>query len=409
MKKEKIDIPSVAEIDDLNEASARSLLKQLVALIAMLHGLIKELRETLADARHQLADERHQREQLQRALFGPSSEKMPPMEREVKKRIKKEETPEEAALRKEKTKEKREKNAQRRRDELETRVVDHPIEDPCCPNCNANVDDAARLADVVSEEYEIVTTRLIRREHHQEKRVCGCGTFLYGDAVERVADGVIYGPELHAHVVVSKCADSIPVERLAKSLRRAGMAIGRSTLNDLFHRVAALLLPIYVRMIERIAESEYVSADETTVKVQQQGKCRTAWMWTFIGSKLVTYVFSASRSGETPLEVLGTTRGNLQVDGFTGYNHVTRPEGRTRSGCWSHARRKFFEAMKTAADEARHVLDQILEMYLVEYEALDKNILGTEAHRLLRQAKTKPIVEALFTWLENEKAKHLPK
>ena len=284
-----------------------------------------------------------------------------------------------------------------------------PIEAPCCPNCQASIADAARLADSVSEAFEFVPARLIRREHRQERRICGCGTFLYGAAVERVADGVLYGPGLHAHVVVARCADSIPVERLARSLRRAGVAMGRSTLNDLFHRVADLTRPIYDRMLERIAASEYVSADETTIKVQQKGKCRTAWMWTFITSELVTYVFSASRSGATPVEVLGETTGNLQVDGYTGYNHVTRPEGRIRSGCWSHVRRKFFEAMKTAADEARHALDEILKMYLVEYEALDRNIAGTEAHRLLRRAKTRPIVDKLFTWLEQEQDKHLPK
>ncbi len=400
--KEKINIPSVEQIDELDEMSARSLLKQLITIISMLYVLIEDLRASVAD-------ERRQREQLQRALFGPSTEKMPAMEREVKRRRKKEETAQEAALRKEKTKEKRETNAQKRRDALETKVVNHPIEASCCPSCQTSTQEAARLADVVSEEFEIVTTRLIRREHRQEKRVCGCGTFLYGKTVEHVADGVLYGPGLHAHVVVAKCADSIPVERLAKSLRRAGMIIGRSSLNELFHRVAELLRPLYERMLVRVAESEYVSADETTIKVQQEGKCRTAWMWTFITSTFVTYVFSASRSGETPFEVLGKTKGNLQVDGYTGYNRVTCPEGRTRSGCWSHVRRKFFDAMKTAADEARYVLEQILKMYLVEYEAMDMKITGTEAHRLLRQAKTKPLIDEFFIWLENEKPKHLPK
>jgi hypothetical protein len=66
--------------------------------------LIEELREMLTS-------ERHQREQLQRAVFGPSAEKVPPLEREVKKSRKKEETAEEAALRKEKARQKREENA----------------------------------------------------------------------------------------------------------------------------------------------------------------------------------------------------------------------------------------------------------------------------------------------------------
>ncbi|MBA2660839.1 MAG: IS66 family transposase [Bradymonadaceae bacterium] len=400
--KQEHDIPNLEGLEKLDDKSARALLMQLVMVVSMLRGLIEELRESLAA-------ERHQREQLQRALFGPSSERLPPMQRLVTKHQKEQEGAEERAQRKAAAQKKREDNAQRRRDTLPSEIIDHPIAATCCPSCQAPVTDAAQLADEVSEEFEFVPASLVRREHHRKRRVCACNTFLYGEPVARVADAVIYGPGLHAHVVVAKCADSIPIERLSKSFGRANSAISRSTLNELFHRVADLTSPLYERMLVRVAQSEHVSADETTLSVQQKGKCRTAWMWTFIGSNLVTYVFSASRSGQTPLDVLGQSTGTLQVDAYTGYNAVTCPEGRTRSGCWSHVRRKFFEALKTSPDEATYVLDQILAMYLVEYEAVDKNILGTEAHRILRRSKTGPLVEALFRWLEAQKGAHLPK
>lgn len=392
----KIHIPDAKEVDNLDDVSARALLKQLVMLISTLYTLIEDLR--------------HQNEQMQRALFGQKSERVTPMDRQIRKRKKKDESPEEAARRKEKSKRKRKKNAEKRRQKLETQVVKHPI-DPAdgCPNCQADADQFSRLGDEVSEEFEYIPARLIRLEHRRERAVCICGTFVYGPAVQRVCDGVLYGPGLHAHVITAKCADSLPVERQAKGLRRAGIPIARSTLNDLFHRGAELLEPIYRRMLELVASSENVSADETTIKVQQKDKCRKAWMWTFITSRLVTYVFSASRSGDTPLEVLGKTTGTLTVDGYTGYNQVTCPDGRTRCGCWSHVRRKFFESLKTAPTEAKYVIEQILEIYLVEYEAAERKIRGTEAHKALRQTKTKPIVDALFIWLEQEQKKHLPK
>ena len=393
---EKIHIPDTKEVENLDDKSARALLKQLIMLISTLYALIEDLR--------------HQNEQMQRALFGPKSERVTPTDRQVKRRKKKDETPEEAARRKEEAKRKREANAEKRRQQLETQVVEHPIDQrEGCPNCQADVDQFHRLGDEISEEYEYLPAQLIRREHRREKAVCTCGTFIYGPAVQRVSNGVLYGPGLHAHVITSKCADSLPVERQAKALRRAGIPIGRSTLNDLFHRGAELLEPIYQRMLALVATSENVSADETTIKVQQKKKCRKAWMWTFIAGNIVTYVFSSSRSGETPLEVLGKTAGTLTVDGYTGYNQVTCPDGRTRCGCWSHVRRKFFEALKTAPAEAQYVIDQILEIYLVEYDAVEQKIRGTEAHKALRQTKTKPIVDALFVWLEQEQKKHLPK
>jgi len=63
--------------------------------------------------------------------------------------------------------------------------------------------------------------------------------------------------------------------------------------------------------------------------------------------------------------VLGGTRGYLLVDGFTGYNAVTVPKGRTRVGCWAHVRRRFFEAQATAP-EAKEMLAFILDLYRVE-------------------------------------------
>lgn len=400
---DKIHIPAVEAVDELDEQSARSLLKQLTMLISTLYTLIAELRQTIEDQRHQI-------EQMQRALFGPKTERVTPTDRQVNERKKRDESPEEAARRKEETKRKREERAEKRRQEVETQVVEHPIDQAgCCPNCQGDASQFSRLGDEVSEEYEFIPARLIRLEHHREKAVCSCGTFIYGPAVQRISDGVLYGPGLHAHVITAKCADSLPVERQAKGLRRAGVPIVRSTLNDLFHRGAELLEPIYLRMLKVVASSQNVSADETTINVQQKKKCRKAWMWTFIADKLVTYVFSSSRSGETPMEVLGKTTGTLTVDGYTGYNQVTCPDGRTRCGCWSHVRRKFFDALKTAPEEAGYVIEQILEIYLVEYEAVERKILGTDAHKALRQAKTKSIVDALFIWLEQEQKKHLPK
>ncbi|MBU51096.1 MAG: IS66 family transposase, partial [Deltaproteobacteria bacterium] len=93
-----------------------------------------------------------------------------------------------------------------------------------------------------------------------------------------VTEGTHYGPGLHAHVVVQKCADSIPLYRQEKILKRAGVPLNRSTLKDLFHQCAELLKPIYDRMKNHVACSEYVNADETAInsrRHQLEGKART--------------------------------------------------------------------------------------------------------------------------------------
>jgi len=216
-----------------------------------------------------------------------------------------------------------------------------------------------------------------------------------------------------AHVVVSKCADSIPLYRQAKRYRREGVPIDRSTLLDLFHRTAELLSPLVARLLALVAEKEIVLADETTLRVQAKEKTRIAWLWSFIArdefdKELVAYVFSKSRSGETPARVLEGTIGKLVVDGYTGYNRVTLPGARERAGCLAHLRRKFFDA-RNFSPAAHRVLDLILEIYKVERAALDQEILGTPAHLAMRQARSQQVMDELKVLLLAEQPKHLPK
>jgi transposase len=191
---------------------------------------------------------------------------------------------------------------------------------------------------------------------------------------------------LHAHVVVAKCADSLPLYRQEKILARAGLPIDRNTLLELFHRAARELRVIYNRMEGLLPEYELIHADETTLKVQEQEKCRTGWIWVFLAGPMAFYVFSASRSGQTPMRLLGDSDGILQVDGYTGYNEVTTPERRERAGCWAHARRKFWPVLNTDGKAlAEWALEQIGQLYKMEYRAEERQIVGSPAHLRLRQ------------------------
>src|SRR5260370_18900414 len=167
-----------------------------------------------------------------------------------------------------------------------------------------------------------------------------------------------------AHLVTAKCADSIPLYRLAKSYRRTGIPIARATMGDLFHASAEAAKPLAERLLTLIRQENLVLADETPIRVQAEKRTRKSYVWTFRTGKLIAYRYSPSRSGQTPVDVLGGTQGYLVVDGFTGYNRITVPEERIRVGCWAHVRRKFFAAIPTAP-EAQQLLDLILGLYRV--------------------------------------------
>nr|WP_161604934.1 IS66 family transposase [Myxococcus xanthus] len=206
-------------------------------------------------------------------------------------------------------------------------------------------------------------------------------------------------PRLLAHVVTSKCADVMPMSR--------------STLTDLFHQAASVLLPLSQHLLQCTASADVVWADETPLRVLEVKRTKLGYLWTFLtqneeGEWLIGYRFIRGRASKTPKEVLGGTSGALVVDAYTGYNAVTLPQGRFRVGCWAHVRRRFVDALATAP-EAREALDFILELYRVEAQARDADVVRTAAHRELRQLRSAPVLAQLHAWLEAQAPRHPPK
>jgi len=367
---------------------------------------VGKLEAEVADVRGQLVSMQGTLEKLQRHVFGRRSEKMPRISDELR-------DPSQAAAR-EAELQKRRENAEKRR-ALPTRRIEHkiPEEKKVCPKCGGH--DFSPLGEgKVTELYELVPSRVERQLHVQEKLRCRCGeTVLTADTPPKVFDKTRFGPTFMAQVVVSKCADSIPLYRQAKAFRRAGVPVDDSTLGDLFHQTAGIVAPLYTRLLELIPEIEIVLADETTMRVQAKGKTRTAWIWDFIardqaGKEIIAYVYSKSRSGETPVRVLAETMGKLLSDGYSGYNRVTLPGGRERAGCMAHLRRRFFDALSSAPEAARTAMNFILEIYKVERAALDADILGTPEHLAMRQSRSKEVMEEFKAWLDAEQPQHLP-
>ncbi len=87
-------------------------------------------------------------------------------------------------------------------------------------------------------------------------------------------------------------------------------------MTDLFHRHAEMLAPLAKRLVAIVKASDIVLADETTIRMQ--GTLKRAYLWTFIADRTITYVFSKSRSGETPVEVLGGEKSPLERGPSTG-------------------------------------------------------------------------------------------
>lgn len=357
------------------------------------------LQKQLDDVGEKQRLHQEQLDALKQKIFGKSTEKMPPMEREVRRG----EQPDPA-----KSLLKRRANAEIRAAKIKTEVVDVPVPaaDRHCPQCGGN--DFAKLGEgKPSSVTDYVQGYFRKRIFQRETLACRCGQHVVTAPVpDKVFDKTQYGPGFLAHLVVSKCCDSLPLYRMEQQFARLGIPMSRSTMTDLFHRTGELVTPLANRIVRLIAACEVVLADETPMPVQDDRK--KPYIWTFLSGTLIAYRFSMTRSGETPKAILGGTTGTLVVDMYTGYNAITGVEGRQRAGCLAHARRKFFKALNSAP-EAQIALDLIRDIYVIERDVKIARETGEVDHARARWEQCLPIMDKLYVWLAKQKAQHPPK
>ena len=357
-----------------------------------------ELKGKLTKAEEQIADLNEKLEALQKKIFGKSSEKMPPMDREVRRG-----RPFDPAARDEA----RRKNAEERAAQMQTEDIPVPVPaaDQRCPSCADGGDCREVGTGKQTSVIEYVPGYFRRRTFHRQVVACTCGRHIVTAPVpDKVFDRTQYGPKFIAWLVVNKCCDAIPIYRLEKMFKRMGIPMARSTMTSLFNRAGELLLVLASAILERISHAGLVLADETPQRLQNGTK---GYMWTFIAGNLVAYQFSLTRSGDTPKRVLGGTKGTLLVDMYTGYNVVTGTGERTRAACLAHARRKFFEAKKTAP-EAETALEYIRQIYVLEAEIREANESGSAKHAEVREWHSLVHLDRLYVWLAEQKHRHRP-
>ena len=360
---------------------------------------LEKLAEAFKDLQGRYNDLKEENQKLKTRLFKQGRRRTPTPEQEREKKTPP--TAEEKAERSRRADEKRRKNREKLK-ALETITIEHsvPENERLCADCGELAEPIGKPQSTISFEYKPGT--FIRTEHFLQSVKCKCGKHMArAEGPQRVFDKGRYGPGFIAHLIISKCADAIPINRITTQFARVGIPMSRATMNELFLRAADELEPIYKRLMAMLCVAWVVQADETSVLVHALKK--KGYVWTFLTSEIVLFTFAMSRSGMTPVKVLGESQGVLVVDGYSGYNVVTTPDGRWRAGCWSHARCGFYEALPHAP-QAQEVIDLILELFIVESDAQKRDIVGTSEHHQLRQERSAPVLKKIKAWCERNAA-----
>ncbi|MGF1453666.1 MAG: IS66 family transposase, partial [Opitutales bacterium] len=177
-------------------------------------------------------------------------------------------------------------------------------------------------------------------------------------APKRVIDGSYASAGLLAWVVLNKYVQHMPLYRQEKASAMWGAQLSRKTMADWVEAVAEWLKPIYNYMRSDLLSGGYVQADETPVRYcdpdQKKGRTEQGWLWA-ISRPHGDVVFDwrlSRRHGELP-SLLDGYKGLLQSDAYGAYEtHVLTNHGVTALGCMAHARRKFYDALKSHPREA---------------------------------------------------------
>ena len=298
---------------------------------------------------------------------------------------------------------------------IEQIIEPDSIECPCgCGQMHKIGEDRTERLDVVPAQLRVIVTV-------RPKYACrGCT-----DGVTQAAtppwliEGGLPTEGAIAHVLISKYADHLPLYRQSQILARSGIDIHRSTLADWVGAAAFHLKPAVDRLAEHLKMSTKLFMDETTAPVLDpgRGKTKTGYLWALARDDRswggddppgIVYFYAPGRHGENAEKFLTGFNGILQIDGYQGYNRLTKP---SRKGgdpvivahCWAHARRKLKEVFDRDGSEiAAEGLRRIAEFY-----AIEKDIRTTSPGQRLsaRRARTAPLLEAFREWLQTQRSR----
>ena len=196
----------------------------------------------------------------------------------------------------------------------------------------------------------------------REKRACkSCEErgVLAAPLPPRIIEKSLVSDRVVIDTVVSKYADHCPLYRQSAMLERdSGVELSRQTLDGWVLRVGELLVPLAEALRQELLRGSYLQADETPVGVQMhdgKGRNHLAYLWQYGQPHgAVVFDFRMGRGREGPKHFLGNFEGLLQSDGYAVYDSVGGPK-MVHACCWSHARRKFVEAVKLHPQDAEAV------------------------------------------------------
>ncbi len=231
-------------------------------------------------------------------------------------------------------------------EDLPREVIMHMPEHDSCPCCGGEL---RQFGEDVSEQLELIpaTYKVIR--HVRPEFACSaCDRVVEAPAPSRPIAYGLAGPDLLAHVLMSKFGDHRPFYRQSEIFAREGIDLDRSTLAGWVGAASELVASLLDETTRKhVLAGSKVHGDDTPVPVLApgSGKTKTGRLWTYVRddrpaaqttAPAVWFAYSEDRKGEHPCRHLKDFSGALQADAYSGLRHLYEGGRIYEVSCWAH-------------------------------------------------------------------------
>lgn len=414
---------------DLQLRELKDTISQLNTMISEQTELIKSLRLIIDEKSSHEKVLQEQVDYLTKKLFGSSSERRSddiPGQQNLFDEAEAEHDPillEEETVIREHTRKKKATHAELFKGlPVEKRVIPLPEEEQVCSVCGTQM--VLIGEEYVRREVEFVPAKCKVIEYYSQSYGCPSCKEGLGDTEKpvivksRVPEALIgkgqATPSTVAWTMYQKYANSLPLYRQEKDWAQYGAPFNRTTLAGwIIYSAEHYFQPMYDYFHRELLKRSFAMADETRIQVLKEEGRRAqtqSFMWLFRSGEdglptIILYGYAPTRSGNHAKEFLEGFHGYLETDGYQGYNSL--PDIR-RCSCWAHIRRYFIDAVPKGkqydySQPAVQGVQYCNRLFAVE-DSINKKYPGDyEKRKQLRLEKEKPILEAFWSWLEQQK------
>ena len=247
-------------------------------------------------------------------------------------------------------------------------------------------------------------------------------TIIKADRPKDLLRNSLLTPSLAASIMNAKYVNGLPLYRISQEFLRNDIHISRQVMANWMIQCADRYLGIlYDRLHREMYQFHVLQADETPVMVTKDGRPANSksYMWIYRTGKsytdtpIILYEYQRTRKADHPEEFLKDFKGIVVCDGYSAYRKLDRENPDiVFAGCWSHARRRFAEALKALPKAAQKNAKETVAYEAVSRIAaiyhLDNQMEGQPAkvRKMYRQANIRPLVEAFFAWAKEIQTKN---